>query len=984
MVDITPFSVHQDMIHMHTDPLFGAGRLSECPSRPGPFWMMCLLLLASVRGASAQEEREAQRVNLALTASITASSVHSPQYVGQLVADGAIPPAMSQADVGRTWCAQGNNHPQGVTLTFHWAEPVQISELVYFGRTAFQWEENWKDYEVYVEAGKKPVTEGQLQPGHGPQRISLPEQITVSSLTLKFLTSYGGSNPGAAEIQAFADRLPDSAYAAFTPPAPVAAPVVRPIVESALPESAELARQLASGELGFTQLIVVQRHEFEPSHVYTYHVEGQRPGGGLYAVDLSNGEPSLTRLVDASDGLVLDANVSYDGRTVLFSWKRTMQDKLQLFTINVDGTQLTQLTSHDSNNLNACWLPDDSIAFLSDRKPAFAYCWTSSTPILYCCDRNGGNVKRLSANYLNDFTPSVMEDGRIIYSRWEYVDRPAIPIQSLWSINPDGTGLSGYFGNRVLSPATFMESHEIPGTGKVLCVLTSHNGPCRGAIGMIDPALGANSQEAIRNLTPEVDMGLVAQGDGNHIRGPYESPFPIDGSHFLMSCAGTIVLRDYEGTEQVTILPRQQPLRFYTARPVMARVRPALRSSNYQASDDGWASVLVEDVYKGLESCRESDRIVQIAVVQEMEKSKFADVSRRAFGFQFPVVSCGATYAPKKVWGFARVEADGSAHFKVPAQVPIYFMAMDEFGRAVQRMRSFTHLMPGEQQSCVGCHADRNYVTPNTSARPLAAMRPAEELTAPEWGVRGFSYPHIVQPVLDQHCVECHNAQVADGGVDLSGDKTDFFNVSYETLARQGDPGQNPYTKWIPTFNGQEANILQVTPKYWGSPASKLADLLLSGHPDETGQRRVHVDPQGERRVFMWIDLNVPYYGTSESNNNDLIGCRQMLPENLEQVLTEITTRRCAACHEPPRHEYVRITNVENNRFLLAPLARSAGGTERCGQGVFASKEDPDYQAILQTFESLHPLLAASPRADMVESADGAASTCPAAKDEQK
>jgi len=106
--------------------------------------------------------------------------------------------------------------------------------------------------------------------------------------------------------------------------------------------------------------------------------------------------------------------------------------------------------------------------------------------------------------------------------------------------------------------------------------------------------------------------------------------------------------------------------------------------------------------------------------------------------------------------------------------------------------------MPGEQQSCVGCHANRNYVTPNTSARPLAALRPAQELTQPEWGVCGFSYPHIVQPVLDRYCVECHNARVPDGRVDLCGDRTDFFNVSYETLARQGNPGENPYTKWIP------------------------------------------------------------------------------------------------------------------------------------------------------------------------------------------
>ncbi|MHB8971347.1 MAG: HzsA-related protein [Pirellulaceae bacterium] len=963
---------------MDKDRPSDAGRLSSTLAQTGPLTIVCILSLAIVHSAAAQEQPAAQPANLALRATITASSVHNEQYLGKLVADGAIPNAMSHADIGLAWCARGNSHPQGVTLKFSWPEPVRIGELVYFGRTAWEWEENWKDYEIYTDAQEKPLTVGQLQSGHGPQRISLPEQISATSLTLKFLTSYGGSNPGASEIQVFADRLPDTSYAAFTPPIRAAAPTPPPVVESSLPESAALAAQLANGELGFNQLIVVQRQQFDPTHVYTYHVEGQKPGGGLYVVDLAHGEPRLTQLVDATEGLILDANVSYDGRTVLFSWKRTMQDKLQLFTINVDGTALTQVTNHASNNLNACWLPDDSIAFLSDRKSAFAYCWVSSTPILYRCDRDGGHVQRLSANYLNDFTPSVMEDGRIIYSRWEYVDRPAIPIQSLWSINPDGTGLSGYFGNRVLSPATFMESHEIPGTGKVLCVLTSHNGPCRGAIGVVDPSRGANAQQGIRNLTPEVDIGLVAQGDGNHIRGPYESPFPLDGRHFLVSCGGTIVLRDYEGTEQVTILRRQEPLRFYTARPVMARQRPALRSSNYQPSDDGWASVLVEDVYKGLESCRDSDRIVQIAVVQELEKSKFADVSRRAFGFQFPVVSCGATYAPKKVWGFARVEADGSAHFKVPAQVPIYFMAVDEFGRAIQRMRSFTHLMPGEQQSCVGCHADRNYVTPSTSARPLAALRPAEELAQPEWGVRGFSYPHIVQPVLDQYCVECHNATQTDGGVDLSGDRTDFFNVSYETLARQGEPGQNPYTKWIPSFNGYEANILQIAPKYWGSPASKLADIVLTGHPDETGKPRVQVDPLGKRRVFMWIDLNVPYYGTSESNNNDLVGCRQMLPDNFEQGLSEITARRCASCHEPPRHDYVRITNVENNRFLLAPLARSAGGTERCGPGVFASKDDPDYQAILRTFESLRPLLATSPRADMVELTEGSAGVRPA------
>ena len=128
----------------------------------------------------------------------------------------------------------------------------------------------------------------------------------------------------------------------------------------------------------------------------------------------------------------------------------------------------------------------------------------------------------------------------------------------------------------------------------------------------------------------------------------------------------------------------------------------------------------------------------------------------------------------------------------------------------------------------------------------------------------------------------------------------------------------------------------------------------------------------------MWIDLNVPYYGTSESNNNDLIGCRQMRPENLDPVLNDITARRCASCHAAPRRDYVRITNVEHNNFLLAPLAKSAGGTQACGQAVFASKADPDYQTILRTFESLRPLLTNSPRADMVEQSADAVGACPA------
>ena len=925
--------------------------------------ILAAFLVLSGLATNAMAENATPR-NLAPLAKIAASSEFSKAYSARFVADGQIPRPMSQNDRGKAWCAKGADHKNGVEITFEWPAPVDLAELVYYGRTAFQRVENWKDYEVILDHSARPVVSGAFTVGHGPQRVKLPEQSRARVLTLRLLTNYGGSNPGAAEIGVYSKSPPDSLLGKFIADfeEPKKAPTASPV-----PESPELANELREGKLGFAQLLLIKRQSINPTHVYTYHSEGLKAGGGLYLLDVTKpDEPK--QLIDSSDGIVLDCNLSYDGRTALFSWKRSMDTTFQLFTIDLADGALSQLTDHDSNNLNACWLPDGGIAFLSDRKPAFAYCWTSTTPILYRCDRDGSNTVRLSANYLNDFTPSVMDDGRIVYSRWEYVDRPAIPIQSLWTINPDGTGLAGYFGNRVLSPATFMEAREIAGTGKVLAVLTSHNGPCRGAIGIVDPTKGANAQDAIRNLTPEINIGLVDKGAGNNVRGPYESPFPIDDQYFLVSRAGTILLRDYDGAAQVTLLEGEDSLGYYTPRPVMGRRRPAVRSREMAEDMGDWSTLLIQDVYNGLAPHVKRGEIERIAVVQEMEKAQFANKELRAFGFQFPVVSCGATYAPKKVWGFAKVEADGSAHFRAPARVPIYFMALDANGLALQRMRSFTHMMPGERQSCMGCHADRNYAAPSSTERTIASLRPPQELEEPEWGVTGFSYPHIVQPVLDKHCVECHNATKQPHGVDLCGDKTDFFNVSYEVLARQGKPGQNPYTKWIPTYNGQEANIPQVAPRHWGSPASKLADIILSGHPDKDGEPRVDVAPSEQRRVFAWIDLNVPYYGTSASNHYDLKGCRQLLPDTLDSVLKDVSSRRCASCHEEnnlPRSPYVRVTNIENNDFLLAPLAKSAGGTEACGQIVFSLKQDADYQKLVKAFEPIDELIAERPRIDM-------------------
>lgn len=951
---------------------------------------MACLSLAGAAGHGA-----ATPPNLALSARATASSEYSAQYRAQFAVDGKIPAAGQREDAGGAWCVRGETHRDGADLSLEWADAVTVAEIVYYGRTAWFAEECWKDYQVLAEGASSPVAIGTLQMGAGPQRIRLAQPLTTHRLTLRFTSSYGGLNPGAAEVQVFGQPLPDEFFAKFRrlergPPAPS--------FDEEIVESPALAARLKSGSLGFDQLLVVRRRELNPSHVYTYHVEGFGAGGGLHVASV--GQPdSLRELVASPDGQILDCDVSFDGAEILFSWRRTQGEGYQVFVINADGSNLRQLTDGPHHNYNACWLPDGGIAFLSTRSARFAYCWVSPVGVLYRMERDGSRVTRLSANIVNDFTPAVLEDGRLIYSRWEYVDKPAIPIQSLWTIRPDGTGLAVFFGNRVLSPATFMEARSIPGTDTVLCLLTSHNGPCRGAIGIVDPAFGNNAATGIRNLTPEVNIGEVDQGNGNHIRGPYENPLPLDDELFLVSKRGTVLVRDYAGDHAAVVLPRRGELGFYHPRPLRARATPPVLASTLPApppadpaelrqtgngddSDFGdrttWATVVLQDVYRGLEPWVRRGEVKEICVVEELRKVVRTDVKQRAFGFQFPVISCGATYAAKKVWGYAPVAEDGSAAFTVPVGVPIYFLALGAEGRAVQRMRTFTHLMPGEQQGCIGCHEPRQQVaaTAFTPRRPVA-LRPPEwtqaDAVAGDEDPGGFDYVRIVQPVLDTHCVKCHSGPTPPAKVDLSGDVTDFFNVSYDTLARgRKRAGEaewdSPYVNWIPTYNGMERNILEITPKAWGSPRSRLADLLLSGHPDTNGVARVNLPTWALRRVHTWIDLNVPYYGTSETSHPEAVGCRRVYPAELDAALADVARRRCAECHEGgriPRAFWTRLENPRLNNFLLAPLAKEAGGSGACGTAVFASTADADYAALLRTFDPVLADLRVRPRTDM-------------------
>jgi hypothetical protein len=986
----------------------------QAPVLPASLSAMLLLFVTAASGGELPQ-------NIAASARISASSQFSNVYRPEMAVRGG---NLSQASSGTgaeggEWAVRGT---QTGWFELQWDKPVEAAEIVYCARENSPLLECFKDYAVYLNGGDKPAVRGALAHRHGPQRIGIEKQ-PVTKIRIEFLSSHPTSpNPGAALIGVYPAPLTDAQFAAL---------LLSPAEQT--PKALALRKDLIEGKFGFRQMLLVKRKPLDISHVYVYHVEGYRPGGGLYLFTPDDKGGELKCIFDAGQGMITTADLSYDGKEIVFALRRGghvasnpvahVEDISQypdeasnyhLFRIAIDGTGLTQLTHGTHNNLDPCWLPDGGIAFISDRKPAYAYCYVVTSPVLYRMERDGSKQKRLSANYLMDFTPSVLNNGRIVYTRWEYVDRAACPIQSLWTINPDGTGLAGFYGNRVLSPGTFMDAQPIPNTNMAICTATNHNGSCRGGIVAIDPSKGANAPEAVRNLTPEINIYAHRIGGGPYgngmldcgIRGQYEKPFAIDEQHFLVSKGGTVQIRDFDANAASLLAPKDG-MGFYSPQPVRAQAPPQVLGGSVmdwkaELPEDGsvtgkWASVFMQDVYNGLEPHVKRGEIKQIAVVQEIEKSTHTPQNNKCpdkpgmrniavFGFQFPLVSCGATYAPKRVWGFADVAADGSAAFRVPSEVPIYFLALDGEGRALQRMRTFTHLMPGEVQGCVGCHADRNSVAPHTATARPAGVTP-RELRKPAWGVKGFSYTEVVQGVLDRNCVSCHNEREQPGNVDLTGDMTDFFNVSYDILCRTGTQGEknwishgspsgaaydkargmSPWVEWIWTINGAETNILEIAPRRWGSPASKLAEIIRSGHPDKNGKPQVAVPDEDRRRVYLWMDLNIPYYGTSSSEHKDQLGSRRMLPLDLDKTLSEVASRRCAECHKAgvPRKFYTRVMRPEKNSFLLAPLAKDAGGIQKCGKAVFSSTDDPDYQKILRTFAPIHALLKERPRPDM-------------------
>lgn len=612
-----------------------------------------------------------------------------------------------------------------------------------------------------------------------------------------------------------------------------------------------------------TRILFVARHPYEPSHNYSDILDAKwRPGGGVRVLDVPWREDRLepaaakeTTLFDAKDGVARDAMAGFDGRKIYFASRSSPDGYFHLFSVNSEGGDLRQLSDGPFHDYYPCPLPDGGLGFISTRCKARFLCWRPQAFVLFRMDADGGNVWPLSFANLSEWAPSVMRDGRILWTRSEYLDKGADFGHTLWAIRPDGTHPEMIFGNNTRN--CYVSAREVPGTEELCATLISHGGDLNGPIGLIDPRQGRSNPAAITNITPDskphYNMNWARQQC-------FRDPVPIARDYFLVSHAprkhfGLYVIDRWGNREVLHFDPAissmsPSPLGLLAVPPVLASIRP-----QDATTDEG--EFFVEDIYAGLSPAVKRGSIRHLRVCQEvradLEQLPGGDYRQDHPPFQSFYASPTdlvrgpngwPTYVAKAALGLVPVEADGSVRFHAPARKVLYFQALDENLNEVQRMRSVVQLQPGERRSCIGCHEQRAIANPVRVA--LAMRQPPRRIEPPSWGAAPFDYAKVVQPVWDAQCIRCHDRRDARK-LDLSGTlDANRVPASYRTLITQG---------WVHYFDmAWSLPHHKAEPLTFGTVKSRLWPVLDRGHHGVTLTRdQMH-------RVKCWIDLNCPLW----------------------------------------------------------------------------------------------------------------------------
>jgi hypothetical protein len=740
-------------------------------------------------------------------------------------------------------------------------------------------------------------------------------------------------------------------------------------------EASALRDELLLKRIGFDTLLFIKRKPFysEQPFMDAHHLYN-RPGGAIWRLSPVRPTGKTARVVDSlGEGVYRDLCLHWDAKRFLFafgngsdSWDGAQS--YHVYECGLDGAPPRQLTTGPKNDCEPFYLPDDGIGFTSDRSEHFVMCGGDRhAPTLFAMRADGSEMRRLSHNMFNDFTPAMLDDGRILYSRWEYNERSVTSLHHPFTMRPDGSMVAPYYGNATIRPNVVMFARPVPESRKVMALFTAHHGQTHGTVGLIDVRRGIDGPGPLELLTPGVPLTGEKAEDSRC--GWFSDPVPLSESTWLCSFTPTVlpwlewtwalyvadrhgqlalVYRDREIScaEPVPLVPRKRPhllpSRGTSPSPPAENGRPAV-------AREAEATLVLGDVHLGLPGVpRGTARYLRI----------LEDVPRKGVHSGGVVRTSGTSiYTVKRIFGTVPIEADGSAHFLVPADRNVYFEVLDAQQREIQRMRSVVCLKAGETRTCIGCHERVHTAPPAQSAAPVrqALGHPASRPVPPPWGTQIVSFLRDVQPVLNAKCIACHTHDRTANRVILTDDLTDQFTVGYEELL--------PYLSVANSMRWDHPEDVLPRPPYtYGSKVSRLSQVLDAGH------HGVKLTEEEGLRLANWIDANGVYYDRYETAHYP---DRRIFTGAVLKPLGDVFSRRCISCHGggrrgDPRALSLNRRDVKLSRALAAPLARAAGGWERCGPPVFADANDPDYRALLATLTKLRDGLQQAPREDLL------------------
>jgi len=651
--------------------------------------------------------------------------------------------------------------------------------------------------------------------------------------------------------------------------------------------------------LDFDDLVFVRRAPGSFTHMSDqYYGWFSRPGGGLHVLQgWKTDSPRLRRLAgELPPGSVLRPDLSYDGKRVLFAHARyypglaSERNKLDksripedafyhLYEVNLDGTGLHRLTRGKYDDFDGRYLPDGRIVFLSTRRGQHVQCSVASglasadgslpdcyvrcgggpeRPVavytLHVMDADGSKLHPISAFENFEWTPSVDHDGRILYARWDYVDRDKMPYMKLWSTMPDGTNAQALFGNYIQRPHCVFEARAIPGSSKLIFTASGHHAFTGGSLVLLDLNKGADGEWPMTRLTPEVCFPEIEGWPPTY----FTSPYPLSEEHYLVAWSdrplppgvpppgwgmpgpvNDLGLYLFDTFGNLNLIYRDTQLGSECALPVRPRPMPPKIVSVADAEGPQTGQMLLIDVYEGLESIPRG-AVRRLRVVGVPVKTHPT--------MNYPSLGITGDDPGKFVLGTVPVEADGSAHFSVPSGVPFFMQALDEQGMAVQTMRSATYLQPGQKATCVGCHEPRNTAPPNVL--PLAARREPSKFSPGPEGSWPLDFRALVQPVLDRQCTSCHKPGGKDPKLLLTSER------SYDALVNYGKPSLRSVV-WTNYNRGRS------TAGQGESKTSALLALLDKGHYD------VRLTEDDRQRLITWLDTYGQRLGSYDAQQEE-------------------------------------------------------------------------------------------------------------------